>query len=74
MTAIELKDGVPDHLQMRDYFAAHAIIGIMSGPVDSVISNKARNDSKEAAEWAYWVADSMMIEREKSKDAAMRTT
>jgi len=46
-------------MSLRDYFAAHAVTGIVIGPVPPT----------EAAKLAYAVADAMLAERRKGGEA-----
>lgn len=45
-------------MTMRDYFAAHAIAGVM-------LDNPKRLGNCEIAEFAYCIADAMLTERDK---------
>lgn len=47
-------------MSLRDYFAAQALTGICSN--DWALNNKTTND---CADWAYQMADSMLVERAK---------
>jgi hypothetical protein len=53
--------GTPD-VSLRDYFAAHALIGIL-GARNGFLTDVGTDN---AAPWAYQVADAMLVERERS--------
>ena len=50
------KEFSPPGMDLRDYFAAHAIQGILA-------NHKNRDTNGEMALWAYGISDAMMVER-----------
>ena len=58
-------------LSMRDYFAAVAMQGFLSGPSMEVVTDSANVSKMDEQTFivrtAYQIADAMLAEREKSK-------
>lgn len=48
-------------MTLRDYFAAHALQGMLANPSENAES--AWNSDAVAAQWAYKLADAMLKER-----------
>lgn len=55
-------------ISVRDYFAAHALVGILAGE-PPVKSNEPCISAREAAVGAYRCADAMLLARTQSKDS-----
>lgn len=54
-------------ISVRDYFAAHALVGILAGE-PPVKSNEPCISAREAAVGAYRCADAMLLARRTSSD------
>lgn len=57
-------------MSLVDYFAAHALQGLLSAPSDTISQDSgpnARANPEKAAEWAYQYAEAMIKFREHIK-------
>jgi hypothetical protein len=60
-------------LQLRDLFAAAALVGLLAAPADSEsgdVGPNARADYEKAAAWAYDYADAMLAGRAEPTETA----
>ena len=62
ITAVIKNGNHPEGMSLRDYFAAKAMQGMLSGGSNTLIINNKKMDLEKAA---YLVADAMLEAREK---------